>query len=61
MRPDGRCVGYRSASFSIVRDTLWALEDLIDLGFRYDSSIFAIPFACAALRRGTDTTVASLD
>jgi polysaccharide deacetylase family protein (PEP-CTERM system associated) len=35
-------VGYRAASFSIVRDTLWALDDLIDLGFRYDSSIFAI-------------------
>jgi polysaccharide deacetylase family protein (PEP-CTERM system associated) len=39
----GRAVlGYRAASFSIVRDTLWALDDLIDLGFRYDSSIFAI-------------------
>lgn len=34
--------GYRAASFSIVRDTLWALDELIDLGFRYDSSIFAI-------------------
>jgi polysaccharide deacetylase family protein (PEP-CTERM system associated) len=39
----GRAVlGYRAASFSIVRETLWALDDLIDLGFRYDSSIFAI-------------------
>ena len=35
-------LGYRAASFSIVRDTLWALDDLIDLGFHYDSSIFAI-------------------
>lgn len=35
-------LGYRAASFSIVRDTLWALDDLIDLGFRYDSSIFVI-------------------
>lgn len=35
-------LGYRAASFSIVRDTLWALDELIDLGFRYDSSIFAI-------------------
>jgi polysaccharide deacetylase family protein (PEP-CTERM system associated) len=35
-------MGYRAASFSIVRDSLWALDDLIDLGFRYDSSIFAI-------------------
>lgn len=34
--------GYRAASFSIVRQTLWALDELIDLGFRYDSSIFAI-------------------
>jgi polysaccharide deacetylase family protein (PEP-CTERM system associated) len=35
-------LGYRAASFSIVHDTLWALDELIDLGFRYDSSIFAI-------------------
>jgi polysaccharide deacetylase family protein (PEP-CTERM system associated) len=35
-------LGYRAASFSIVRETLWALDVLIDLGFRYDSSIFAI-------------------
>jgi polysaccharide deacetylase family protein (PEP-CTERM system associated) len=35
-------LGYRAASFSIVRDSLWALDELIDLGFRYDSSIFAI-------------------
>ncbi|HUN72279.1 MAG TPA: XrtA system polysaccharide deacetylase [Steroidobacteraceae bacterium] len=38
----GPVLGYRAASFSIVRDSLWALDDLIDLGFRYDSSIFAI-------------------
>jgi polysaccharide deacetylase family protein (PEP-CTERM system associated) len=39
----GRAVlGYRAASFSVVRETLWALDELIDLGFRYDSSIFAI-------------------
>lgn len=35
-------VGYRAASFSIVRESLWALDQLIDLGFAYDSSIFAI-------------------
>ena len=35
-------LGYRAASFSVVRQTLWALDELIDLGFRYDSSIFAI-------------------
>ena len=35
-------LGYRAASFSITKDSLWALETLIDLGFRYDSSIFPI-------------------
>jgi polysaccharide deacetylase family protein (PEP-CTERM system associated) len=35
-------LGYRAASFSVTRDSLWALDVLIDLGFRYDSSIFPI-------------------
>jgi polysaccharide deacetylase family protein (PEP-CTERM system associated) len=35
-------IGYRAASFSITRKSLWALDVLIDLGFRYDSSIFPI-------------------
>jgi polysaccharide deacetylase family protein (PEP-CTERM system associated) len=35
-------LGYRAASFSIVRQSLWALDQLIDLGFAYDSSIFPI-------------------
>lgn len=35
-------VGYRAASFSITRRSLWALDVLIDLGFEYDSSIFPI-------------------
>lgn len=35
-------IGYRAASFSIVKDSLWALDTLIDLGFTYDSSIFPI-------------------
>jgi polysaccharide deacetylase family protein (PEP-CTERM system associated) len=35
-------VGYRAASFSITRDSLWALDVLIDLGFEYDSSVFPI-------------------
>jgi polysaccharide deacetylase family protein (PEP-CTERM system associated) len=35
-------LGYRAASFSITRQSLWALDVLIDLGFRYDSSIFPI-------------------
>ncbi|KAA3612089.1 MAG: DUF3473 domain-containing protein [Calditrichaeota bacterium] len=34
--------GYRAPSYSITRDTLWALEKLIELGIEYDSSIFPI-------------------
>jgi polysaccharide deacetylase family protein (PEP-CTERM system associated) len=35
-------IGYRAASFSITRRSLWALDVLAELGFRYDSSIFPI-------------------
>lgn len=35
-------VGFRAASYSIVSSTLWALDILIELGFRYDSSIFPV-------------------
>src|SRR4029077_7016429 len=35
-------LGYRAASFSVTRDSLWALDALIDLGFSYDSSVFPI-------------------
>jgi len=34
--------GFRAASYSVVADTLWALDILIELGFEYDSSIFPI-------------------
>jgi polysaccharide deacetylase family protein (PEP-CTERM system associated) len=34
--------GFRAASYSIIRETLWALDILIDLGFTYDSSIFPV-------------------
>ena len=34
--------GYRAASFSIGRANLWALDTLVDAGFRYDSSLFPI-------------------
>jgi polysaccharide deacetylase family protein (PEP-CTERM system associated) len=34
--------GYRAATYSIVRETLWALDVLADLGFEYDSSIFPV-------------------
>ena len=32
--------GYRAPDFSIGRQSLWALEELAELGFAYDSSIF---------------------
>ncbi|WP_292272652.1 XrtA system polysaccharide deacetylase [Marinobacter sp.] len=35
-------VGYRAASYSITRDSLWALDILSDVGFTWDSSIFPI-------------------
>jgi polysaccharide deacetylase family protein (PEP-CTERM system associated) len=35
-------VGYRAPTFSVVRETLWSLQVLVDLGFQYDSSIFPI-------------------
>jgi polysaccharide deacetylase family protein (PEP-CTERM system associated) len=34
--------GYRAPSFSITRDSLWALNILVELGFTYDSSIFPV-------------------
>lgn len=34
--------GYRAASYSVVKETLWALDILIEEGFLYDSSIFPI-------------------
>ena len=35
-------LGYRAPDFSIVRRSLWALEELAHAGFQYDSSIFPI-------------------
>jgi polysaccharide deacetylase family protein (PEP-CTERM system associated) len=32
--------GYRAASFSITRESLWALDVLAECGFEYDSSVF---------------------
>jgi polysaccharide deacetylase family protein (PEP-CTERM system associated) len=32
--------GYRAASWSITRKSLWALDAISNLGFRYDSSVF---------------------
>ena len=37
-----RVRGHRAPAFSIVKETLWALDVLRELGFAYDSSIFPI-------------------
>jgi polysaccharide deacetylase family protein (PEP-CTERM system associated) len=34
--------GYRAPSYSVTRQSLWALDTLAELGFTYDSSIFPI-------------------
>jgi len=34
--------GYRAATYSITRESLWALDILVDAGFIYDSSIFPV-------------------
>lgn len=33
-------LGYRAPSFSITKDTLWALDIIAEAGFKYDASIF---------------------
>ncbi|MES9991091.1 MAG: XrtA system polysaccharide deacetylase [Candidatus Thiodiazotropha sp.] len=35
-------VGYRAASYSITKKSIWALDVLEELGFKYDSSVFPI-------------------
>jgi polysaccharide deacetylase family protein (PEP-CTERM system associated) len=35
-------VGYRAPSFSITRQSLWALDILLEEGYRYDASIFPV-------------------
>jgi len=35
-------LGYRAPTFSITRNTAWALDILADLGFSYDASVFPI-------------------
>ncbi len=34
--------GYRAASYSITKQSLWALDTLADIGFEYDSSIVPV-------------------
>ena len=42
MRSDSPSRGYRAASYSITRRSLWALDTLVEAGFEYDSSIFPV-------------------
>lgn len=35
-------IGYRAASYSITKNSLWALDILAEAGFKYDSSIFPV-------------------
>ena len=49
--------GYRAPSFSIVRQSLWALEVLAELGFAYDSSIFPIRHDVYGIPDGPRTPV----
>ncbi len=37
-------IGYRAPNFSIVKESLWAIDILQSCGFEYDSSIFPISF-----------------
>jgi polysaccharide deacetylase family protein (PEP-CTERM system associated) len=37
-----RVRGYRAASYSVTRESLWALDILMEAGFDYDSSIFPV-------------------
>ena len=38
----GAVVGFRAPTFSVVRQTAWALDVLAELGFLYDSSIYPV-------------------
>jgi len=38
----GPVLGYRAASYSITKQSLWALDILAECGFTYDSSIFPV-------------------
>ena len=41
--------GYRAASWSITKDSLWALDIISNAGFKYDSSIY--PFLSLKLTK----------
>src|SRR5581483_7457642 len=35
-------LGYRAPTFSVVKQTAWAIDTLVECGFAYDSSIFPV-------------------
>lgn len=35
-------VGYRAPTFSVMRETAWAIDALAEAGYRYDSSVFPV-------------------
>lgn len=35
-------LGYRAPSYSISQQTLWAFDELVEAGYRYDSSVFPV-------------------
>lgn len=37
-----RVVGFRAPTFSVTRETAWAIDVLAEEGFRYDSSVFPV-------------------
>jgi polysaccharide deacetylase family protein (PEP-CTERM system associated) len=34
--------GYRAPTFSVMRETAWAIDELLESGYQYDSSIFPV-------------------
>jgi len=54
-------LGFRAPSFSIVAGREWALDVLIEEGYRYDSSLFPVrrPAVDTATRRGCRTRTGS--
>ena len=37
-------IGFRAPSFSLTRQTMWAVDILLEQGLRYDSSVFPVAF-----------------
>lgn len=47
-----KVIGFRAPWFSITRKSFWALDILIELGFKYDSSIFPINIGYYGMNNG---------